>query len=357
MHQDRYEDEEIVISLAPHPFPDRFEIKFDGKSRVATVRRLDADSGWGQDLRLVVLDKPSGKKTTVRVGPSFSNLASASTEGEHSHNISFRMSRDQMDSAFPKKRKVYLALATIPSRIKRPIFFKQLESLIEGQSMPADKVFVTVAEKYKRLGDSTVDEESLSRLKGYDKVDVIVTEDYGPACKYMGPLIHRKEEIEGGLLVVVDDDRFYNPNLIRHFSVGFDLYPKCRFASGDGSLYFRAGYESMSEEAVGFRMNKGSGCLEGFYGFCMRVESLEEFVEYHKVILERIPKSFFHDEGISKVYIGAKKAEFLLLDHMGCMRIAQEPPDALCQTTPVGRGWIEEEIARLTLEEGLLSDG
>lgn len=349
-----YEDDAVRISVAANSFPDRFEIVPDLKRESVAVRRVDEERGWGQNLHLVLLDKLNGSRRTIRVGPSPNNTATASTKVEPYHTISARIHVDQVERMFPKRRKICFALATIPSRIKRQVFFDQIEGLIKNQSMPADKVFVTVSERYKRLGNSTVDRESLDRLKGYEKVDVIVSEDFGPASKYLGPLIHRKEEMDGGLLVVVDDDRFYNRNLIKHFSIGFDLYPECRFATGDGSLYFRSDYDSMSEDYVSFRTVKDRGLLEGFYGFCIKAEGLEEFVEYQKRVLDMVPESFFHDEGISKTYLNRKKENLMVLDHIGCYKIKEEPPDALCKTTPLGRPQIESKILSVTVDKNLL---
>ena len=181
-----------------------------------------------------------------------------------------------------------------------------------------------------------------------------MSEDHGPASKYLGPLTQKIDDIEESLMVVVDDDRFYNKNLLRNFRLGFGLFPDFRFATGDGSLYFERNYPEMRDDFVEFHIRKNMVQLAGFYGFCIRVREMQELVDYHMTILNRVPKSFWHDEGITHAYLAVKGEEVLILKHRGCCRIGSEPPDALCRTTKFSRGAIEEEIVSVTLKEGLL---
>lgn len=60
----------FVISVPENPHPDEFDFSLGPDGRTAVVRRTDSDGGWGQNLTLSVVDKPSGRKKTVRVGPS-----------------------------------------------------------------------------------------------------------------------------------------------------------------------------------------------------------------------------------------------------------------------------------------------
>jgi hypothetical protein len=69
--QKTYEDENLTIDVASHPYKDTFDISVKGS--VVSVRRTDENLGWGQDLRLSVLERSSGKKKTVQVGSSHSN--------------------------------------------------------------------------------------------------------------------------------------------------------------------------------------------------------------------------------------------------------------------------------------------
>ena len=71
-------------------------------------------------------------------------------------------------------------------------------------------------------------------------------------------------------------------------------------------------------------------------------------------ILERIPKSFYHDEGIILGYLKYKEENILYLNHKGCNYIEEEMVDALCKSNLVDRGNIEKEILQITNLEKLL---
>ena len=43
-----------------------------------------------------------------------------------------------------------------------------------------------------------------------------------------------------------------------------------------------------------FKFGNGVG---GFFGFAMNIKNKEEFINYNLKILEKVNKSFFHDEG------------------------------------------------------------
>ena len=79
MQVDGYEDDLVRISVADNPHPDRFAISFDRNRHELTVRRVDSDEGWGQNLMLNLVEKSTGRKRTLCVGPSATNGASVST--------------------------------------------------------------------------------------------------------------------------------------------------------------------------------------------------------------------------------------------------------------------------------------
>jgi hypothetical protein len=97
----------------------------------------------------------------------------------------------------------------------------------------------------------------------------------------------------------------------------------------------------------------GNG-VGGFFGFAMKVSNLQEFIDYHFHIISRIPKAFFHDEGISLGYLKYKEENILYLNHKGCNYIKDEMVDALCNANYVNRGNIEKEILQITNFERLL---
>ena len=94
--------------------------------------------------------------------------------------------------------------------------------------------------------------------------------------------------------------------------------------------------------------------LGGFFGFAIRVHDINKFIDYNIKILERIPKSFYHDEGIILGYLKYKEENILYLNHKGCNYIEEEMVDALCKSNLVDRGNIEKEILQITNLEKLL---
>lgn len=348
MGTDLNKDEGVEIDVQPHPHPDRFDLSFDPVSRAVTVRRVDQATGWGQDLALVL--REGGESRLVRVGPSPSNVAVVSSDAEDASEVSFRVGRPSEASMFPRHRKAYVALATIPSRASSPQFIENLRWLSEGQTLRPERVFVTVAHRYKRLGGSSIPSDALDRIRSVDRVEVIEAEDFGPASKYLGPLTQRAGELEGNLLAVVDDDRMYSRNLLRHFSIGFNIFGGMRFAAGDGLAYFRPEYERMDDCSVRFEVRRNNHGFAGFFGFCLRVDGMDDLVGFHREMLNRVEGAFYHDDGMIRSYVAHKGEDMLMLEHRGCDRISVEPPDALCRTTPFDRNAVEAEMMSVVAE-------
>ena len=70
--------------------------------------------------------------------------------------------------------------------------------------------------------------------------------------------------------------------------------------------------------------------------------------------MNKVPKSFFHDEGIILGYLKYNKENILYLKHMGCNIIEEELVDALCNSNLVNRQQVEREILKITNLEKLL---
>jgi hypothetical protein len=356
MQDQRYEDDCVSISVALNPHPDRFSLSFDKDRRCVTVKRLDATHGWGQDLSLVLLDKASGRRRVLKVGPSSFNSVEVSVEEGLDLEASFRMPFSDFERVLPERRKAYIAIATIPSRAGSESFLSNLRSLASEQTLPADGVFVTVSDNYRRLGGRGVSEADLGRIRSVPGVEVITMEDMGPASKYLGPLIYKRDQIKGSLLIVADDDRMYSRNLVRNFSAGMRLFPRMRFAAGDGLLYFRQDYMSMSENYVRFEVRRNNHGFAGFFGFCLKVEGMDDIVQFHQEMLGSVKGAFYHDDGMIRSYANFKGEDMLMLTHRGPDVISKEPPDALCQNTPINRNHVESEMFRLAATPGFLKN-
>jgi len=72
-------DDRIIFSVLEHPFPDEFDFQYEiinENSFIVIIKRVDIDSGWGQDLRVVYhinSNKPDNL-FDINIGPSISNI-------------------------------------------------------------------------------------------------------------------------------------------------------------------------------------------------------------------------------------------------------------------------------------------
>ena len=340
-----YESENYKIKLYENKYPDLFQIFFYEETSTIYIKRLDVvkEIGWGQLLFLSVCDLKKNYYFTIYIGDSTKNEIYKKVE--------------------LIKRKCNIALTTIPSRAKTDFFIENIKNLVYTQNYPIENIFITIPDKYNRFNE-TISEDIINQLEEIPKVKIIRSEiDYGPASKYLGPLINYYEEIKDTLLIVIDDDRIYNENLLKNFVIGYNSFPKVTFSSGLWNEYFVKNYKNMDHNYLQISLYKesnnnklfyGQG-VGGFFGFCIKVENenLQKFIEYNLWILTRIPKSFYHDEGIILGYLKFNEETIMYLKHYGCNYIQNEMQDALCTSNLVNRGVVEHEILQLTNLENL----
>ena len=337
-----YKSDNYIITLFENKFSDKFLIFFFEENKTIFIKRLDASIGWGQNLMLNIFDINQNTDFIIYIGSSNSNEIYRKIDLE--------------------KRKCFISLTTIPSRIKLPSFIENINHILNNQTYEVEYLFITIPQKYKRF-DTKIDNELINQLQNIPKVILIkIKDDYGPASKYLGPLLNYYQLLRGNILVVIDDDRKYGKNLLRNFAIAYNSNPNITFSSGLWSYYFDKKYKSISEDFLEMDIYKesnnnifhyGQG-LGGFFGFAIKVNNLDNFISYNLKILERIPKSFYHDEGIILGYLKYNEEIILYLKHYGCNFIEKEMVDALCNSNLVDRGSVEKEILRLTNLENII---
>jgi hypothetical protein len=340
-----YESDNYKITLYENKFPDIFQIFFYEESSTLYIKRLDVtkEIGWGQTLFLSVYDLKGDNHFIIYIGDSVKNEI-----------------YKKIDLV---KRKCNIALTTIPSRARSNTFIENIKNLVYTQNYPIENIFITIPFKYIRFKE-TISEDIINELLEIPKVRIIRSEiDYGPASKYLGPLINFYDEVKDTLLIIIDDDRIYNENLLKNFGIAYNSFPKITFSSGLWSEYFNKNYKNMDNNYLHINLYKesnnnklfyGQG-LGGFFGFCIKVENdnIQKFIDYNLWILKRIPKSFYHDEGIILGYLKFNEETIMYLKHYGCNHIENEMQDALCTSNLVNRGVVEREILQLTNLEGI----
>lgn len=331
-----YESNNYIINLYENNYKDTFLIIFYEENYTIYIKRTDMNIGWGQHLKLLIYDIQKEHTFIIYIGNSNKN--------ELYKKIDLTI------------RKCYVSLTTIPSRIKLNIFKENIFDFLKNQSYPIEKMFIIIANKYKRFTEN-ISDETINELKENPKINIIILdEDLGPASKYLGSLQNNYTILKNNLLIVIDDDRTYNKHLIRNFVIGYQSYPNIIFSSGLWEQYFNKNYNKMDENLLEYQIYKenndnnfyfGQG-LGGFFGFCIKVYNIENFIDYNHKILNKIPKSFYHDEGIILGYLKYHKENILYIKHKGCNFIENELVDALCNSNLVDRKQIEKEILKIT---------
>ena len=341
-----YENNNYVVKIDTknkmNNHPDLFILQFYEETQTIFVKRTDKNEGWGQKLIIDIYDKLSKHNYKIYIGHSDNN--------ELYKKLDLRI------------RKAYASLTTIPSRIKLPDFESNVIDFITNQTYDIEAFFIVIAKEYRRFND-TINNDIINRLKVISKVIIIeLDQDFGPASKYLGPLLTYYDILENNILVIIDDDRLYNKNLVQNMMIGYHSFPNNRFLSGDWNKYFNKDYKIMSDndleiytyqEKNNYNFYYGNG-LGGFFGFGLKVEQLNDFIMYNINILNRIDKSFYHDEGIILGYLKYKEEKIIYLKHKGCNFIEEEMVDALCHAGYVNRGKLEKEILQITNLEQLL---
>ena len=333
-----YESNNYIITIFESEFSDIFFINFFEETRTLYIKRIDSNEGWGQNLKLNIFDIKQNHNFIIYIGQCINN--------------------DIYKKINLIIRKCYVALTTIPSRIVLPIFKENIIHFLNSQTYPIENMFITIAHKYKRFTETII-----KSLQEIPKVILILLDvDLGPASKYMGPLLNYYDYIKNNLLIVIDDDRKYNTNLLRNFTIGYNSYSNIIFSSGIWKNYFDKNYVhkndnfleySLYKELNDYKFHYGQG-LGGFFGFCIKVHELEKFIKYNFDILNRIEKSIYHDEGIILGYLKKQEELIIYINHKGCNIIENELVDALFTSSLVDRGHVEKEILQITNMENIL---
>jgi hypothetical protein len=322
----------------------KFQINFNEDTNYLFLKRNDEPYGWIEKIFLHVFHKKTKQENTIYIG--------SSNENEVSRIINL------------KNKKVYVALSTIPSRAKEDILLKNINHLILSQTVPIEKIFITLPIQYLRFKEK-ISENMIIKLKLNPKIEIIhIDQDYGPASKYLGPLIHKYDIIKNNLLFIIDDDRIYNKNIIKNFIIAHNSYPTIKFMTGLWTTYFDKNYKAMHPNYLDINLKKeennnkityGDG-VGGFYGFCLNIidNEFNDFIQYNHTILNKIKKSRFHDEGIILSYLKVKEEYILYLKHIGCYFVNMKEPDALWKSNLCDRKKLEYEIIELTNKEHLL---
>ena len=340
-----YEDKIIYIKKIKNEYEDTFEFEYNESDKIIKVKRLQTEEGWGQNLMISFLIKEKNELHYFYIGSSKSNRL--------------------YKKLYFKKPKIYISLTTIPSRANQKVFIQNIRKFIQEQEntyVKIEKIFINIPKEYKRFKEK-INTHVIEDLKKIKQIEIIYLDrDYGPSSKYLGPLINNKFNIHDSLLIIIDDDRIYNDNLVKHFLISHQSYPHYEFYAGLWKYFFDKDYKYLKnnfleitkykeENKDNFKLGNGLG---GFFGFCLKIKNKKEFIDYHLYLLDNYEKSFFHDEGITLGYLKKKELPIIYLKHLGCYEYKKESVDALCLSGSCDRSKVEKDILSITNNENLI---
>ena len=339
-----YETQNYIILIEPKKkiLNKNFIVSFQEENSELCIKKIpknNENDGWNEIIYLYFFHKTTKIQNIIYIGSSSNN--------------------EIIKKICLEPKKIYICLSTIPSRANNiNILKKNIDYLLETQTDLIEKIFITIPNKYIRFKE-TILPETLSMFEKYKKVEFIVIDrDYGPGSKYIGPLMHKYNEIKDNILLIIDDDRKYNKYLVQHFKIAHASFPEYNFMSGKWDLFFNNKYYYINESELDIYVEKesfdkqiirGSG-LGGFYGCAIYInDSINDFLNYNLNIIENVENAIFHDEGISLTYLKKRKESILFLKHKGCFNIALEP-DALWKEKSFNRKKIENDIIDYTIK-------
>jgi len=258
--------------------------------------------------------------------------------------------------------RVYIALTTIPSRVMHPLFKQHLSHLATttqlSPSSVVTSIFLTIPRSYRRFSVQESEDtrrvlhELSTQIPSLDIIDV--EQDYGPACKYLGPLLHRWEQIVGHICIFVDDDRFYHRHIGHIYQQFFEQNPTVSMATGNQTLYSTRSYQQLLQQLESADKNgimtttyliNPTQSMAAFMSCAWKmIPSYHSFIDYTLHILRQIPMSFYHDEGILLNYIKFQNIVVYHINFPFINQIEHEMPDSLVNGNHVIRRDIENQI-------------
>jgi len=144
---------------------------------------------------------------------------------------------------------IIVSLTTITPRLK---FIQSTIDSLLNQSMQPDKIILHIPNEYHNYESPT--EEQLASLKG---VEIHRCKDYGPATKLLA--MNNFELDDEDYIIVCDDDRSYEPNMVLDFVLAQSANP--------GKVYSQALWDISDITAGAY---SGGGILGGCCGFIIQ---------------------------------------------------------------------------------------
>ena len=154
--------------------------------------------------------------------------------------------------------RVVVSLTTSPKRL--PALEQPLKSLL-AQQLPPDMISVNLPRVFKRSGDTYEGLEQIEWLK-HPLIKVVRCEDTGPSTKLLPTIINENDP--DTLIITVDDDTLYPPELITHIVAASIMHPEKVIVGNCGDVYL-TGVNSSYHRCNMFQAFAGVGFRRRFF--------------------------------------------------------------------------------------------
>jgi len=220
-------------------------------------------------------------------------------------------------------------MSVIPSRVLDPLFWDNLNHL-KNQEEKFETLFISIPKSYNRFPNEFVD---YNLFEKYDWITLITLDkDYGPASKFIGPLLE-KDFLRDGILIIIDDDRKYSSKMVGLYKNFFETHKDINVATGNRELYFNTFmYQCMEPKFLDIRECK-SKYVSGFMSFALHCRfDWSKLMDYTFLVLEKFPVAFFHDEGILLNYFRCFDIKVYNINFKMIEFVDKEMINALCES-------------------------
>ncbi|HSX21136.1 MAG TPA: hypothetical protein VLG38_08465 [Gammaproteobacteria bacterium] len=168
-----------------------------------------------------------------------------------------------------KNQDIVISLTTTPHRIR------ELEAPLQclaQQNIPIRQIFINIPYIFKR---DNLEYKIPDWLDVYPNVTILRTEDYGPATKILGALKNAPLR-DDTIIISVDDDSCYPPNLVMQLAVRAKMYPNEAIGVSGAILDFEMNKEGGIIKIMRDRVSVP--LLEGFAGIAYRAKFFNDTI-------------------------------------------------------------------------------